>query len=725
MHRLLKKRDFPLLAAKLILVARSLYRTITEDVDTALLGKLGDRLASLRQRLLRNLDRRFQKTGRTPSELVADMTAFSLITSSSGTDVVKHFQHLRLHAIKRRDDGITIHAKDRLSAYLSTQQEIRTVYPDLLLASLKTVAAGPLLQDPAIPEQEDLSLDIYLAWMSSDVKNFTPYPRYTDLQQPGSATILDTWTEDAMKALLDSMGADVREIEDFDELIQVRKDVIQAWLSSRRYKSNTGPRQILDQLRSLFTDRLESLGQKAFSELLTSVADKVEATLEGWDSNTAGAKELWSLATPIMDFSNAALSLRESIKSRKHGELTDLSEVMKSYEIGWKQVSAFQDVVKRTRETRWDDDDFDDDDSDDDTRISHLLSKQDPSELQQALARSASNFVDSLEHRLSPAKEQNQVDCSSPIAPGLYLLRVIRELRQRLPSSMRDISSEASQRLICQDTARRLHGSLTETVTATVGNDLAQPYLRSVHKFRRLKPIWDGTPPLPLQLSPAAFSFLRSLVKHTESFGADVWAPDAIRQLHQSLAGLLVRLIETHMQKEKKQADKEQEPPQTNGVHDETELQADGEEKENGLNGDSPEGVNANGKDDSAAAKPPSPEDVDSPDVPKNIEDGAEESSPDDSHQTNGTDATPDRKSTIWSKDDCTQLLFDVLYMDLALPTLSSSQDGESQKSAALASLMPVLTEKAGLSDASVAKMRKSSADYWRRTYLLFGLLSV
>ncbi|KAG9711716.1 hypothetical protein KCU73_g17100, partial [Aureobasidium melanogenum] len=66
------------------------------------------------------------------------------------------------------------------------------------------------------------------------------------------------------------------------------------------------------------------------------------------------------------------------------------------------------------------------------------------------------------------------------------------------------------------------------------------------------------------------------------------------------------------------------------------------------------------------------------------------------------------------------QAIFDLLYLDKIL-----SVSKPSMKTPGLDDAIKDLRPKAGLEDASLERLRKSSGDYYKRTYLLFGLLAV
>src|SRR4051794_38878422 len=103
--RLLRKGGSSLLAAKILVVSRLLHKALSQTSNApSLVEKLRYQLASLRRHLLRHIDRQFSNLSPSTSVLVDAMCAFSLATSSSPTDVLRHFTHVRLQAIAAQLD---------------------------------------------------------------------------------------------------------------------------------------------------------------------------------------------------------------------------------------------------------------------------------------------------------------------------------------------------------------------------------------------------------------------------------------------------------------------------------------------------------------------------------------------------------------------------------------------------------------------------------------------
>ncbi|KAJ8613088.1 hypothetical protein MRB53_037140 [Persea americana] len=109
----LRNRGSHLFASKLLVLARVLHKALSDTPDAPpFVEKLGGKLASMRQKLLRHIDRRLLNAKAEVDDLAGEMAAFSLATSSSPTDVLKHFQGLRLRAVRHSNPSLAA-ARDR------------------------------------------------------------------------------------------------------------------------------------------------------------------------------------------------------------------------------------------------------------------------------------------------------------------------------------------------------------------------------------------------------------------------------------------------------------------------------------------------------------------------------------------------------------------------------------------------------------------------------------
>ena len=102
----------------------------------------------------------------------------------------------------------------------------------------------------------------------------------------------------------------------------------------------------------------------------------------------------------------------------------------------------------------------------------------------------------------------------------------------------------------------------------------------------------------------------------------------------------------------------------------------------------------------------------------KDLTNGHTDASPDDAdakeNRSDGENATVDTR-----RDRLVQCMFDFLYLQCVFAT------GGGGKAGKLDRLTEAMKERAELDATAQERLRKSANDYWKRTYLLFGLLAV
>jgi hypothetical protein len=203
-----------------------------------------------------------------------------------------------------------------------------------------------------------------------------------------------------------------------------------------------------------------------------------------------------------------------------------------------------------------------------------------------------------------------------------------------------------------------------------IATSVADPPLAAYSRWMRVlryipTSLWDGTPNLPVQPSTGTFRFLTDLHRQMSASGTDLWAPDAVQTLK---ASIIEQLAERD-------------------VFDvitarEVEVLED--------------------------------------------DDHEEEDKVADEAETEST--AKESKIDAQLREQHLQMAFDGFYLQRALQVSSivgSSNDnvkasGEGRFSTTVDQLM----QHVGLEPAAQERLRKNAHEYWRRTFLLFGLLS-
>ena len=175
--------------------------------------------------------------------------------------------------------------------------------------------------------------------------------------------------------------------------------------------------------------------------------------------------------------------------------------------------------------------------------------------------------------------------------------------------------------------------------------------------------LWEGEPELPTSPSPGAFRFLRDISLSMSDAGMDLWSPAAVGVLKQHLRKQLRELWLEAMASHLAEGKKE--------------------------------------KGDAKADK-------------EGAETNTEETEEPDKTVTDGAEFVPEQRTELYI-----QWLFDIAYLRSCLGLPSSAAGDE------LEGLEDTVYERAGL-EGAVARQRliKASQEYWKRTSLLFGLLT-
>ncbi|KAE9374406.1 hypothetical protein N431DRAFT_437842 [Stipitochalara longipes BDJ] len=227
---------------------------------------------------------------------------------------------------------------------------------------------------------------------------------------------------------------------------------------------------------------------------------------------------------------------------------------------------------------------------------------------------------------------------------------------------LRDIRSELPKNLSLQTFGLSLVPGLHERLAKQVSGASLEVFGGKITRKRVVgKALWEGDPELPVQPSPSTFRFLHSLLLDMAKTGADLWSPTAVRVLKRYLRAQLALQWTAALQ-----AQEETGSSEVNG---------------HGTNGDV---------------------------------DAEHEASPKIIEQENDREVFEHDNT----KEVLKQTLFDVLVLQSALdlPELTAED--------ALKVLEENINSKIDLDPGSRRRLQQAAKEYWKRTSLLFGLLS-
>ena len=713
-----------LLTAKILVISRLLHKKLSLcRQPPQYLEVLRSRLAGLRRRLLIDIDRRFQTLDSSESVLVEAMCAFSLATSSSSTDVLRHFHHVRQSAMselgQNRGDDKGISKSLRL--VVKTLKDCRTIFPTPLARALETLKGTPLLQGSDVRSLRELNLDIHQRWLGDDVASFTPYIRHADLQKTEASRLLEQWAKNAFSSFLKHLCQIIEDVENPAVVVQLREEVLGLWLSNKRHVISAGTFDVLDGIRKAFNNRLQDIiHQKTAS--LSGISSSVATLLRGWESAVSDTcPPMWDDAIISMDTGSGGNALRDALYTRAYGRSKAVAVVLAAYTTWLENINSLERLITQLQERKWTDE-LDDMDDDDETLedLHNTLSEDDPRLLNETFENDLMDNFQALRGTLQSHVEElqpNEGDDFVSAHKSAFLLRVWRDITSRLPSLCRDHGLEAPF-------IPTLQTQISGTVLQNPISQCDKRISRYLHRNQlQARILWEGDPQLPVLPSPWAFRLLHETVESMADFGVDIWTSQATDILKQEMRDTLAPMVK-----------KLQELPRQVNGHD--------------VNGE----YDVNGEEDSQCPEKGGEKDIHEGEGDQNHEakDGEKESS----EQTeNGIkeDRISTQKSAVHAsshvsapseavwRDTRIQRLFDALYLDYALHVkcrVRSPDDPDNNPGSENATL-PDLLESAqsnilnelNMEDVAqwnrnLHRMRKDAEVYWKRTELLFALLA-
>lgn len=536
MGKILRGEGSVLLAAKVLVISRLLHKKLSlGSISLSYLDAIRSRLASLRRKLLLRIDGIFQRLEITEEALIGAMCASSLATSSSPTDVLRHYHHVRLEALsKQAHDGrnTEVALLQALQYFIQTLKDTKAYIPGKLAQALQAIKSTPIFQSQDLHSLIELNLDVHERWIDEDIKIFIPYIRDVELKRAEVGRATKDWAKQAFMSFSTILQTQLKSIIDPTVITRLRKQILRLWLSTPQRSLGVDTGDILEGLHGIFiaqTTRL--IWSQTIS--LQNAAEAIGDTLYNWTQrNPNNSSTLWASSVLRMEISNGGKAFTELVLARFNGRNEDSEAFLLEYKAWFQRIVHLEGMIKDIRETKWDDalDDIEeDDDIIDDKQI--LLSEDDPrllqDELHDALRKSFTSLQDSMEGFAS------EIDGPNRGEKAAYLLRVWKDVRDQLPLSYRDPGVGINSVLILQEMLAAL--AINAPLSAS-----EKPIIKSAHDEQLVsRPLWEGNPELPIFPSSWVFRLLHDLIHSMTALGSDIWGRQANDVLKKQLrAGL-------------------------------------------------------------------------------------------------------------------------------------------------------------------------------------------
>jgi hypothetical protein len=615
-------------------------------------------LASLRQKTLSAIDKRLASPDNDVQGLVQDMCAFSLATSSTPTDVLRHFHAVRLQAIVwhlEQEIDTRTHVVNAVKLILVTLRDSQLIFPKRLSDALAKLKEQPLMRQPDVLAVDELNFDLHERWVVDELRNYTPWPRHDELHRSEAEKHLKIWAKQALKAFMAGLEAALAEQTDFKHVMTIRKDLLDAWPWSDTRLPGLHSADVVDGFRDILNVRLVEIIQQGVGQL-QRLPIAISRALELEEVASDDSVSLWDTSLTTMDYGNGASSFKHAVVARYYGGNTQSSDLVPIFDTWTEGIITIRNLLKEMRDGRWDDDITEDADDLDSRQA--LLSEDDPRTLEETLKNSLDTVSKELHSALIRIVKSIEQSSDKKLDKAMFLLRLLREMSQHSTSQEKRLAAVCTTSTGSAEILSPLHLALVASATSPA---LSQ-YRKSLSKMLRgstleARTLWEGNPQLPSQPSATAFKFLRRLTKDMSSCGADLWASRAINTAKLTLIDQLNSIVTEAL----------------------TQLRTT-----------IPNGTKVNGHEHDDETKE------------------AEVVSP-----VSGVNS-----SSEVQKEMLTQLLLDVLYLQKAFELEPGSGQGTLQLT------IDGILFGAELGETEVNRIRKSTIEYWKRTYLLFALLS-
>ncbi|KAL4898594.1 hypothetical protein BDV59DRAFT_167184 [Aspergillus ambiguus] len=537
--RLLRRRSSLLLVAKLLVMSRLLFNTLSKQTPVPpFVEGLRNQLASLRQTLLNRINKRLSASASTADDIIEALAAYCLATSSSSDDAIQHFHKQRLGVIERKsklNDPTGENVLNALRLYIRTLQSTKVLLSRRLSDVLNKLKLRPLLTDPDIRSLDDLGLDVLGRWVAADVSNFTPWIKLSELSKSDADKVIKQWSKQAFDRFAEGCRTSLKGWEGFSELLSLRQKTLELWLCSWSSTRTHSPLQVLEGLRTTFNERLtQILSDQAQS--LEQFGQDVASVVSGWDKRQhAAGRSLWDNDLMSLDYSNGAGAFKLAIVDSLLGRDEDTSSALKKYEAWLSTVEKFRVDIDELRRIRWTDI-LEGEDEDTDVDVPATLNEDDIRLLADALQSAVREAYRTLQ---SSFKETfgtfSDSDRSSQAA---FMLKLVRLVRQDLPTAYVD-----KDFLFSEDIVLHLQKLLATGVSAQISS--VRSLIKVDNAAERVpgRTLWEGDPELPVQPSPATFKFLRRLVGYMDQYGPGLWDASTVQVLKLSLQDEVARSV--------------------------------------------------------------------------------------------------------------------------------------------------------------------------------------
>lgn len=336
--------------------------TITQG-SVPLLESLKTQRASLNILLARHIDLLLSTPSISTDYLTSTFTSFSLLKTSSPTEVLRHFLFIRSSAISSlvKEQSSSEAILKALALFNRTLQDAEAVFPKRLSESLVVLKSRSLFTDPDVLGVTELGLDVNGRWLPEEISGFVPWVRHDDLERSRVIELVKIWAERELGTLNVNLEKSLAAITEMEELVKLRIDMLNLWRAGRK-----GRRQFIqngERFREAVGDRMAEV-LRGKSAALQKIGEKIADVAQSLTSEDVDSTSLWSPTLLTMELTNGGFEFKGAVQSRVHGKNSSIKDFRQDYNIWLSDIAESALVVRGLRNPNSasgqdDDDDFD------------------------------------------------------------------------------------------------------------------------------------------------------------------------------------------------------------------------------------------------------------------------------------------------------------------------------------------------------------------------------
>ncbi|OOF91175.1 hypothetical protein ASPCADRAFT_211459 [Aspergillus carbonarius ITEM 5010] len=661
--KLLRKRGSVLLVAKLMVVSRRLQHNLSQQKSVPpFVENLRNQLASLRRTLIRRLQKRLASAKSTADEIIEALAAYCLVTSSSSDDAIRNFHQVRLDGIGSQLEHVDPSGDNVLNSLRLYIQTLQT--SKILLSRRLSDVLSKLKARPLLtdPEIRDLD-DLDLGVLGRWVTaDVSNFTPWIKLSEFSKLEAEKTIKQWSKPA--------------FDKFMHGCRGTLTNWpdfskLLSLRQKtlelwlcsrSSTPTHSLLQVLEGI---------RSVFNERLTSVLSEQAKALDSFGQGVASAVSNWSdrdhtasQSLWVEDLISLDYSNGSSVfKQAVTDRLLGRDDDV-SLVLG--KYQAWLSSIEESRESI---------DALRQLRWSDALEEGEDEDLDIDIPSILNDddprlLREALQTAIGQAFDALEISLSATFdtlekqgqsAEAAFILKSIRLVRKTLP-----VQFIASDFALSQSIIPELQRMLAREITTRTGFWKASAVSNGKSGKLPGRTLWEGDPEIPIQPSPSTFKFLRKVVRSMDQYGAGLWDISTVQVLKNALQKEISQSVASAIESFKAPS-----PAQDNSTS-----------ASEAANGSTP------------------------------VQNG------EGSHPEKSELETTDLTGPEDIKDRMIQLYFDTIYLDDAFTSRGSERSQ-------LAGVLGTLRSSLDIPAKATKNLEQAAHEYWKRTQLLFGLLTV